>query len=323
MDLDRLIDGITDLRHASFARHPEYRADDAAWSEMRRFVTEACRTAGTEGRDVLTGPGGVRAALVLWYEPESWYGAPVQRCLVDYELDDAEAREWLLDALSARAPELGGDFDLALDAHYAPALDRLLGMGFHVDSVTLLGDPARSLAHLVGRYDPPRRLTHLGLQIEPMRTQAQADAVLELKRTTFAREPQFCWFGANEAYLDAERRALEQPAEPGTVRWVVTDGARVLGFVGSDLQPDNALWGRCAGVDLVLAPEIRRRGIVKTAYRRLLEHWLAHEVDVFKGGTSQPAVLGLGALMDRTHLATYVRARGYFPPEHFAPFVRV
>ena len=45
----------------------------------------------------------------------------------------------------------------------------------------------------------------------------------------------------------------------------------------------------------MLHPLIQKKSVVKTVYRVMLESMINRGVRVYKGGTAQPAVMGLGS----------------------------
>jgi hypothetical protein len=324
-----LLHTLAALRFQAHTSFPEHRSDARAFEVTRGFLEGGYRAlrAGAEG-DLHTYARGeqIRGYLMHWRQAESWYGAPTHTYALDFDWADPDAARWATQALLA-AP-LSEDAELMLSARYAPLLGVALGAGLRLDSVVLLGDPRRSLERLMSAYAPPPHLGALNLDVRPLRTQTEVDLTVALKRRYFSAHPEHCWFGANARVLQraqeelsealrAERRGDRPPARA----WVLyREGAFMGSFSYSD-TPDHPLWGALAGVDITLHPLIQRRGVVKTAYRVMLTAMLQAGVQVYKGGTSQPAVMALGRVMGRPLFSWVLRRRAALPARHFSPYL--
>ncbi|MCA9538278.1 MAG: GNAT family N-acetyltransferase, partial [Myxococcales bacterium] len=168
-------------------------------------------------------------------------------------------------------------------------------------------------------HAPPRDLATLDFQ--PL-TEAFIDPVIALKHRIFAAHPEYCWFGADPRFLAREAAGMRAELAAGRCfDEIILREGRLVGFIGLGIQHGNAFWGSTGGLDLVLDPEIQGQGVVKTAYRRVLERLVAEGVAVFKGGTSQPAVLALGRRMGRVMASVNVRHATPFSASHFGDWL--
>ncbi len=299
---DALLEGLTTLRHGRFARHRLYRGDAAARAKMRTELGEAVaamQAAGEGGLAVLPGADGPRAGVLWWVEDEAWHGAPAQHVWVDHA-PDTTAVAWTCAALDAvpRTPH----FDLHMDV-----LD--VAVRRH-----LLAEPGRALEGLMATNAPPETPADPSLRIDRLGP-TDIEPVLDLSVRVFQAEPEWCWFGAHPAWIERQRRAFTR-TEPALQEVLRRDG-RIVGLWGSNVA-ENPFWGRTAGMNFVLAPEVRGQGLGKIAYRRLLEWQVAQGVDVFKGGTNRPEVMHLARRMGRAPIQTWIRSKAPFGPEHFA-----
>lgn len=311
---DALLEGLTTLRHERFARHRLYRGDAAARAKMRTELGEAVaamQAAREGGLAVLPGAEGPRAGVLWWVEDEAWHGAPAQHVWVDHA-PDTTAVAWTCAALDAvpRTPH----FDLHLDVLDVAVRRHLLAKGLGIDSVMLAGEPGRALEGLMATNAPPETPADPSLRIDRLGP-TDIEPVLDLSVRVFQAEPEWCWFGAHPAWIERQRRAFTR-TEPALQEVLRRDG-RIVGLWGSNVA-ENPFWGRTAGMNFVLAPEVRGQGLGKIAYRRLLEWQVAQGVDVFKGGTNRPEVMHLARRMGRAPIQTWIRSKAPFGPEHFA-----
>lgn len=314
----------TRLTCAALATCPGFRDGPAAEAKIRRQHTEALCRARLDGHVAIkTGPRGLEAILTAHRDPGSWYGAEIHAVAIGAAPDAPDAPAWIVDQLRA----LGdlGPLDLNVPLAWRPVIDAILAadLGLGVDSVVLVGAPAPALAALIDRYDPPADLTAWDLTAGPLRDEAEVDAALALKHRVFAAHPEYCWFGAHPRFLARERAdlllRLDDPTDE--LGEALRHDGRLVGLVGLHVEDDDPCWGRVAGVDLTLDPTLWGRGLAKTLYRRGLTRLVERGVQVFKGGTAQPPVLGLGRQMGRAATAVYLRPRVAFDRAHFQGYI--
>ncbi|MCB9592646.1 MAG: GNAT family N-acetyltransferase [Sandaracinaceae bacterium] len=297
---------LGNARHAPLAGSPRGRA-------AVRAVLERIHR---DGRVCVADDGArVRAVLAWRDDPEPWCGAPV--CTVAIDHDSAfDARGWIADTLDAELPRMEAELDLHLNPVYRDVYRALVARGVGVGSVVLLGEPATALAALgdVGG------LAERGLEVMALEAR-HLDEALELTRAAFAAEPEHAWFGANEGFLAFLRSRLAGEIErPDHVQRVLLQNGRLLGHASASVD-DDPLFGPTAGLGIVLAPELRGRGLSRPIYRALLEEAIAHGARLTKGMTSHPAVLRLGAVMGRRRIGLAMRRGATFGESHFAPYL--
>jgi GNAT superfamily N-acetyltransferase len=305
---------LIQLRAEVAARTPGWRDGAPA---RRQLTRELLRGLAKDGRLDIQARGNRLLGFVLsWWEPRGWTGGPLQRVLVEVEPDSPPAAEWATDRILELGGSLDGPLDLRVNFEQHMLRHRLAQEGLGVDSVVLVGAPGPALVMLQARWAPPVDLRHLGLDIAPMAPH-HVDAVIALRHRVFLDHPEFCWFGAMPGHLARLRRDLQQPG-PHERHRVVLDRGRVVGSFSATVRADPC-WGRTAGLDMVLHPDIQGRGIARTLYLRMLD-WLVDEgVDCFKGGTAQSAVMHLGRAMGRVPFETNHRRSTAFPRAHFDP----
>lgn len=325
MDDAALIEAWVELNDAALSTVPQYRGGPVARGHIRAFATTAVCRARLEGQLwTRVVDGRLTAAVAAYPDPGSWYGVPVHAVAVT--IDDAApgAAAWLVERLRALATARGlAALDLHLYTAWRRAIDAVLsaGLGIGVDSVVLVGATEPALAALVAKYDPPRDLAAFGLEAGPPRDVAEIDAIVALERRVFERWPAYCWFGASPQALARTRGTLLDTLRGAGDMAVIRRGDEALGYVHFGVEIDAPFWGAQAGVGLLLDPSLWGRGLVKTIYRTGLERLVEMGVGVFKGGTSQPPVLGLGRLMGRVALGVHLRAGVPFDRTHFQGFV--
>jgi GNAT superfamily N-acetyltransferase len=238
---------------------------------------------------------------------------------IDYDLDFVSVDAWLAAVLDDELPAMIADLDLLLDVSYVAAFRALRARGVGLSSLQLLGEPERALTRLCRASDPPRDLSRWGVEMVPL-TADRVDEAIGLTRAIFLAHPEHCWFGATESHLARMRGMLvaDVARAEHLQRALVRDG-RLLGHVSASVR-DDAFFGPVAGMSLALAPELRSRGIARSLYRRLLEGMIERGARIFRGGTSQPAVIRIGAEMGRPLQAFVMRRRTFFGDAHFAPY---
>ncbi len=322
MSASSLLAPLLPLRLAAFRHLAAFRDTPSGRRAVREHLATQLDRAERTGEVEVLRRAGAPVAFALWaFDEDSWFRTPTTQVTFDLDPGDAQARAWLLERLDAWAPDLDASTDLMMDPRHTALLPDLEARGFGLTSALLVGQVAPALDRLVARYDPPSDLAHLGLTLRPVTTPADVDALVALKRRVFAEVPDHCWFYLNPGFAEAEREGLLADLGGGAY-WLVArpDGA-VVGTFGASFQLDGVLWGPCAGVDLALDPSVRGQGVVKTAYRLLLEAAAAHGCVAFKGGTSQPAVMHLSRVMGREPHALELRRAPKFPRQHFAPLL--
>lgn len=310
------------LVRRAYAVHPEYVAGPAATARHRGAVADfICRARYTgEVRSRWRGDA-LDAVVAVYAEPDSWYGVPRRSIVLDRDPDVADTIGWLRDQVVDLGITADTDiFVFAADrALVGPLLDACPTLG--VDSVILLGDPRRALDALMARKAPPT-LAERGLTTGPVADVAEVDRLVDLTRDVFAAHPEWCWFGTTPMQLARERSGLLLGIggrEDDLTVVIRRDGVAV-GMVQQHLE-DNPLWGRTAGVGLLLHPDMWGQGLLNAMYRHMLERLVTTDAVVFKGGTSQPPVMHLGRLMGRPLHAIHLRAGAPMPPAHFASYL--
>ncbi|MCA9614099.1 MAG: hypothetical protein H6721_18120 [Sandaracinus sp.] len=299
------------LRLAAFRRHRPYVESPAAEAAIRTYLTPHHTTGSVR---VHRRAGRVSAVAAWRFVPDSWFGAPSWNVAIDHDVDVPadEVEAWLLDTLGPVLPTLDAELDVLVPASYPPVLAALRRLGLGIDSVQLVGEVDRALALLDDAPLPS------GLRIAPMREDDLPQVFAMLERT-FVEEPEHGWFCALPKFIASQREELETAArDPEALQLVVREGETVVGHVGASIDVANPFWGPATSLGLCFAPPIRGRGVLRPFYRAFLEGLRARGVRVFRGGTSRPAVMHLGRVMDRTLQGVNLRRGAPFPPSHFA-----
>ena len=207
-----------------------------------------------------------------------------------------------------------------LPHHTEPREVLLSYADFGVDSLNLVGLTEPALRHLED-HDVCPDFAALGLTIAPLRA-CHIEAVIALRQAVFKRQPEACWFGATDAHIPGLRLALQEACQvQGSLHKVILEGSTVRGVLGCDVE-EHALWGHSGGMDLVLAPPLQGRGLIKTGYRTLLRELAARSVNRFHGSSSQPGVLALGARMGRQFTGLSIRKATPRPQDWFRPWTK-
>jgi|GEM_PF-1892241 len=257
--------------------------------------------------------------LVTAHDRAPWFGSPTTLVFADRDRTDPRALAALTAALAADGDHLAPDVWLEIDPRDDGLLIALLGLGWHVDSVISAG----SLALARERMDAVLGPTPPGGDAWRLLGPADVAPVAQLYATTFRANPEFCWFGAYPDHVAHVRDGLTAWTETmstAEAHWVVDGPSGIAGHVSVDMA-DEPFWGRAAGVGIVLAPEADGKGLLKAAYRRAIVVARGEGANVWKGGTSQPAVMALGARLGRVWHQIGLRRSGKdLGLAHFARF---
>ena len=326
-----LISTLTLLRFQAHVSHAEHQATKQAFDVTRSFIQRGYHLIKKKYRGQLYThyrDDRLKGYLMHWDQQESWYGPPIQNCVLDFDWKDPSAVLWATQKLLEIQPYLGPHCELMLNARYASILGVSLGAGLHIDSVVLLGNPKESLKQLKLNCAPPEHLGYMNLEIQPMMNRREVEWAVKLKRQYFTSNPQYCWFGAHEVHLQQYKKELvdavrcRRKGQKGSAQaWAIYREDTFLGAFSFTEEENHPLWGHFAGVDIMLHPRIQKKGVVKTVYRIMLESMVENNVSVYKGGTSQPAVMGLGSMMKRPLFSWVLRKQASFHSTHFAPYL--
>ena len=316
--MQRDIQAMVDLRFRAYSRHPEFLATATSRAAIARFLGAGYLEAQARGVVEVRYQGAeIEAYCLLWPEEEAWFGRPSWWCAIDYRTEHPANRLWVEEVVG-RHPEFAHpDFHCELDAAYRGLLPTLMQRGLGIDAITYLGSPKQALEALLATRNPPLHLKAMGLEIAPLSSGREIAQVLALREAYFRAHPEYCFFGASAEFLAGLKTELIGILSKHEPFYVILRGDRVVGYFSADIEESHAYWGRVAGMDIILDPSLQGRGIVKSVYAILLRELVNREVQVFKGGTSQPSIIGLATLLKRPRLAFCLRQDATFPPEHF------
>ena len=335
-----LITQIALLRFKAQISYQEHQHTKEAFELTRSFIERGYFLIHKEGAGELHThyeEDRLKGYMMVWRQKTSWYGASLQCCTLDFDWTNPQAVIWATQKLLEIRPKLDLDCELMLSARYGSILGVALSTGLGIDSVILLGHPQKSLQLLVDEFDPPKQLGHLNLDIRPIQNRREVDHIIRLKKDYFTAHPEFCWFGAYDDHLIQHRQELERAVlltkrgklnknrvldeKQKTHIWVIYRGKTFLGNFSYTIQSASPLWGNSAGLDIMLHPLIQKKSVVKTVYRIMLESMIEQGIEIYKGGTAQPAVMGLGIVMKRPLFSWVLRKNTAFLPEHFGLYL--
>jgi hypothetical protein len=327
---EELLNRLTILRYSALTTFEQYSSTKQSLEVVKNFLRNGLEAVERKlGQLYLYDQDGmIKGYLLHWYQTESWYGPAIQNCVLDYDWKDQSALLWMSHQLLEAQAHLGDRCEFMIGARYAPILGVLLSLGFGIDSVVLLGHPKEALQQLNLTYAPTHHLGYLNLGIQPLQFRHEIEQIIQLKQNYFSRHPEFCWFGAHERHLSRHKeeliqalRVIKQGGVPKTHIWVLVREGQLMGAFSYSEEERHPLWGHSAGLDIIFDPRIQHKGVVKTAYKIMLESMVHRKIEVFKGGTSQIAVMTLGKAMKRPLFAWVVRRKTYFPYYHFQPYL--
>ena len=307
---DRALDRLAAFRTSVLAQSPGYPGPASA-TAFHRATLVACETQG--GIVAHEGPEGLDG-LVMWqHERDAPTGVPTTWLSVHRK--GAEALSWAMETFDAVWPTLQGEIALGITAWDVPLRRAILRRGLGIQGVNMAGRVDIASERLGHAFAP----LPSWLEVVPVEAPAILDGVIDLRRRVFSAEPAFCWFGAGESYLAAERAQLANPTKPGFRRALVRDG-EVVGFVACGWNDQDPHHGRSAGVDLLMDRSLRGLGVSRHAYRWMLDAAVARGTEWLKGITAQPPVLHMARRLGRIPTGLSLRVGSTFDEAHFSAF---
>ena len=250
-----------------------------------------------------------------------WRADPIHTCfqaLAVLPSDDLAAAQWVDEQVVDTVLRSEDRFLLTAAASCRPLIDRLYARGCGIRAIELLGQCTVALERLVEAYDPPRDLTHLGLDLRFLVCESDSWRAASLLNACLRSDDRSAGWVDDLGYIvDWWFRKISAVADMGfgnNVDWLIERDGKLLGLFGFVTGPFPP------HLEIVLAPEIRGKGIAKTAYRLILEHLIDSDRKRFLGITHQSAVLGLGRLMQREPVRLVIGRNSPAPRAHFARF---
>jgi hypothetical protein len=242
---------------------------------------------------------GEEAALFLWLPKQGRVRGLRNLTLAYSPRSEKKALVWA--AKKIRTIHFSTRVQISLTPQQDKALGRLLSrQGFTDRHEILLGKTDRALRGLVRAKNPPRDLKHLGLEVRPLKT-SQISHAINLQRRVFLREPKNGYFSHTQTQLARDQQEYRKAlANKSGLILGIFRGKKILGFAGLFIKDKDS-----AGFTLCFHYSIQGKGIAKTVYLLLLEHFKKHKIKYFYGGTAQPAVKGLGKIMGRRLVAVH------------------
>ena len=347
--LDPLLEPFVELRLArcrtshllggpEFADHPDVTA------HLRKMLSPVLKDARANGSaEIFEHEGKLCAALLFRCDEHSFFGQPTCELLLDCNMQIPAAVVWVRKKLSelAETPQFQQSsvttsttptpsssptpppLVCMLHVSCLDFLPDLMRHGFGIDSVLLQGSVKAGVERLQKKRDLSACLQLLGVKCEVLSSEAEIEQVSKLSLALFSAHPEFCWFGANLAVVERdahELRAALNAKKP--THFVLKKEDVVLGYFGFSTGLDPLYRGIHAGLTLMLHPSLQGKGLARPVYQKLLQEMAEHHVEIFKGGTSQPAVLALSHEMGRVLQAVLLRRGAHaFGHAHFAPYL--
>lgn len=235
-----------------------------------------------------------------------FYKVEVRQVHFDYALGEPHAQRWVLEQMR-RTLSQPTDKDLILvPAAYVDVLPQLFDLGYGISELVLGGQPAHALKALEEHYgaifpDP----TEMGFACRSLEPQ-HARSVIAMQKQVFEERKDLCWFFASPGFAEGELTRLQTELGMGRA-FGLFEYDDLVGYFSYSTKGVQSCWGKECGVDLCYQPFLQGRGLGQFAYRKMLPRMIEEKVAFFKGGTANPAVLKLSAIMGRPLLWLQLR----------------
>lgn len=302
--------GIAELQKqalAPFGPHtPTPVREDAILEGVLRAQKQKSQGQGGALELLMDGP---RVTAALWAEchEHSFTGAPLTQLNVAMVPGCAEAQRFVTQHMASLVPRLSGDVHFECCDTYADMFPAFLVAGLFIESVKLVGLVADGIAYFSAH---PVRLPH-GFEIQAAQL-SNIKEILEIYRHAYQR--QHGWFLSTPEFLHKKCKDLQSGIGGSDRHWLVMRSSRAVGYCHVSLH-DYA--NGIGGVEPVLLPESRGRGVGTFLYQEAMRILADQNHRSYIGNTSHPMVMRLATKLRRQRVATSFRTEKFFEPEHF------
>jgi len=263
--------------------------------------------------------GKLQAIFLIFEEKNSSLGKTEHKI---YSVENPRSKKswnWIKSNLKKYSHSYGKDSTYWLHGQDKARLLFFEKTGFNIEALIQMGVPSVGLRKLERSYKPKGSFEEFGLTCGSIKTKGEVDEVMKIYKTYFTKNPQFCSFATNPDYLKSFKKELVEAKKSGDSHvYIIKDKKRkVLGMFSMSLGVDP-FFGKRAGMEFIFSKALIGKGYSKVAYKILFKKMIEEDVRYYFGGTSQPAVIKLGKLMERWPLGFLLSyGKGYFPRSHF------
>lgn len=239
-----------------------------------------------------------------------WVGSPNHQTLtVAVDMQNKFAKQWLTKTLSTMFDlEAEKIFRVVLSNDQLKLIPSLKKIGLQIEDYYLVGKTKVALRSIKAHIETKKLCIPRDIILSNLSTPQQIDQIIRIKRSTFRKYPQFCWFGHFAKYLESEKKELsgllalspKKRQKKAKVIVATTPRGKVLGFGSSFFYPKDRLFRSCGGMDYCLSEDIQGYGIGTLITRDLLQALSKNSIPIFTGHTSNPAIIRLGKITERS-----------------------
>jgi hypothetical protein len=249
------------------------------------------------------------ACIALWKTESGFLRVPASALLIEVDTQAREACHWFESKILALAPNLDHSVDLLLDSTLSLLIPALMNAGLFVDLLVTRGDCKVALSALLRHYHPPKELSHLALTITRASEAAEIHEAADILEREFELNPRYAWFKGNNQYIQFKRSELLKTLDDSSKHpFTIKRGNQVVGYFGAYIRNPDPLWRSCASTEFFFDRSIQGMGVIKTAYRILLELAVEEGVESFFGATSHAAMLRMNAVLKREPFGYLMRS---------------
>ena len=281
--------------------------------EARTLLDSAMRAGWVEAFYDFSGK--LRGAIRACNDSPLMPGMPDAQLTILYSGADIQAEAWMKKKLNSHAKWFGRPFSVRLDSGNRALLPFFRKHGVHIQSVLLGGCPQVASRELKKHYGVLDWGAHPEFEISEVRTETEVDAVIQIMRKEFARNPQFGDFVGSAAFLAIEKREILKNLH---TNFLIHSQGKIVGHFGVIIHRSVFLGKSEASLGINFSRSIQGKGLAKFAYAKLLHLAAKRGVDLISGGTSQKPVLKLSKIMKRPLLSYQLQSKDpYFPASYF------
>ncbi len=263
--------------------------------------------------------GKLQAIFLIFEEKDSSLGKTEHKIYTAENPKSKKSWNWIKSNFKKYSNSYGKDTTFWLHGQDKPKLLFFEKIGFNIEALIQMGVPSVGLSKLERAYRPKDNFEEFGLICDSIKTKGEVDEVMKIYKSYFTRNPQYCSFATNPGQLKSMREELTEAKRSGDSHvYIIKDKKRkVLGMFSMSIGTDP-FFGKRAGMEFVFSKTLIGKGFSKVAYKILLKKMIKEDVRYYFGGTSQPAVIKLGKLMERWPLGFFLSyGEGFFPRSHF------
>lgn len=227
-----------------------------------------------------------------------YYRAIIREVNFSYDQNSLPAKNWIREKLSDLLQSPDARDLIRVPFAHRELIPWLIELGYGLGEVGLGGFPPIAKKGLQDHYGDYFPLPgEWGLTTKVL-DRSHVEDVLSMMKDLYHEKPEHCWFFHHPGIIEREKERLLQEFPKGC-SFGLFEGTDLKGYFSYPFKEKITPYGKECGVDIGFHKDLQGKRLSVFAYRFLLDRMIVDGVEFFKGGTANPAVLKLSAVMKR------------------------